>query len=80
MSLILSEKYIYSFSCYLNSVHQLVSYLRGEIPVPEYQPGEVEEYSPPASSITDLAYIKGQEHVKRALEVAAAGAHNIVRT
>ncbi|MEE8413798.1 MAG: YifB family Mg chelatase-like AAA ATPase [Dehalococcoidales bacterium] len=61
-----------------NSLHQLISYLRGEIPAPEYQAGEVEEYSPPASSVTDLAYIKGQEHVKRALEVAAAGAHNII--
>ena len=26
----------------------------------------------------ELAHIKGQEHVKRALEVAAAGGHNLV--
>ncbi|GAG62976.1 unnamed protein product, partial [marine sediment metagenome] len=60
------------------SLAQLVSYLRGEIPIPEYQPAEIQEYTPPAVSITDLAYIKGQEHVKRALEVAAAGGHNVI--
>lgn len=60
------------------SLSQLVSYLRQEIPIPEYQPEEIQEYTPPAASITDLAYIKGQEHVKRALEVAASGGHNVI--
>ena len=61
-----------------SSLAQLVSYLRGEIPAPEYKAEEVDEYTPPPSSISDLAYIKGQEHVKRALEVAAAGGHNVI--
>lgn len=62
----------------ITSLSQLVSYFRGEIPVPEYKSDVVQEYAPPPSSTTDLAYIKGQEHVKRALEVAAAGGHNLI--
>ncbi len=61
-----------------SSLSQLVSYLRGEIPAPEYQPVEADEYTPPISLATDLAHVKGQEHVKRALEVAAAGGHNVI--
>ncbi|MFH1382015.1 MAG: YifB family Mg chelatase-like AAA ATPase [Chloroflexota bacterium] len=61
-----------------DSLAQLASYLRGEIPPPEPQPGELETSSPSISPATDLAYIKGQEHVKRALEVAAAGGHNMI--
>jgi magnesium chelatase family protein len=62
----------------VTSLSQLVSHLRGEIEAPEYKPGEAKKHTPPAPQTVDLAYIKGQEHVKRALEVAAAGGHNII--
>ncbi len=40
-------------------------------------PARYDDCDPPDYSI-DLAHIKGQEHIKRALEIAAAGAHNLI--
>ncbi len=60
------------------SLAQLVTHLQGEIGIPEYH-SELnweKEFIPIYTS--DLNYIKGQEHAKRALEIAAAGRHNIL--
>jgi magnesium chelatase family protein len=60
------------------SLAQLTAYLSGEIPAPVFKASETKKIVPVIASGTDLAYIKGQEHAKRALEVAAAGGHNMV--
>jgi len=63
----------------VSSLSQLVEHLRGVASIPTYVTDDVViEAAEEVSSLTNLALIKGQEHVKRALEVAAAGGHNLV--
>ena len=61
------------------SLSELVSHLRDESIIPDYQPDkDLASAAADFGHVTDLAHVKGQEHVKRALEVAAAGGHNLL--
>src|SRR5690606_6861524 len=62
----------------LNDLRELYMYLSGTIKLPKLKPVNLEAHQ--HLTEVDLADISGQEVAKRAIEIAAAGHHNVLMT
>jgi len=61
-----------------SSLKETVDFFNGKADLPRYALDVAEVFSSHRKYAMDLSDVRGQEHVKRAMEVAAAGGHNLI--
>ncbi len=62
----------------VKSLLQVLSHLLDEEKISPIEKIDLEKYFLQEESLLDMSHVRGQEHAKRALEIAASGGHNIL--
>ena len=62
----------------VRTLADLVNHLTGMVPITPISSDDLETLTTEDPGGTDFSEVRGQEHVKRGLEVAAAGAHTLI--
>ncbi|MEI7891168.1 MAG: YifB family Mg chelatase-like AAA ATPase [bacterium] len=62
----------------VETLYQLADHFCGSNIITNFPPINGEELFAYGEHVNDMAHISGQQHAKRALEIAAAGGHNVV--
>jgi magnesium chelatase family protein len=62
----------------VKNIFQLYDHFHGNKIIEPYKKNNTEKKTEEKNFEADMAYIQGQENVKRALEIAASGAHNLL--
>lgn len=62
----------------VRSLTELVDHIRGVSVIVPFQVDRRQLQSSSLLDVPDISYVRGQQHAKRALEIAAAGGHNLL--